>query len=211
MRELSAIEVLTTTRAVRRRMDVARPVPLEVVLDCLRIAVQAPTGGNQQDWRWVVVTDPELRHAVAEAYRGAALANLEHARDTAEDEPTRKIYAGAAMQARMLEEIPVLVLACKLGRLESDQNSQAAGFYGSIIPAVWSFQLALRAKGLGSVFTTAHLGRESEVAEALGIPDDISQVAMIPVAYTKGVDFRPATRRPVEEITYLNRWGESVG
>jgi nitroreductase len=208
--ELSAEEVLTTTRAVRHRLDIDRPVPLEVITECLRIAVQAPTGGNQQDWRWIVLTDAGIRHSIAEIYRSAALANFERARDAAEDDMIRRIYAGAAIQARMLEEIPVLVVACKLGRLQSDRNSEAAGFYGSIIPAVWSFQLALRSRGLGSVYTTAHLSKEADVAAALGIPADVSQVALIPVAYTKGVDFRPAGRRPIEEVAFLNHWGAPI-
>jgi nitroreductase len=207
---LSAEEVLTTTRAVRRRLDLERAVPTSVVLDCLRIALQAPSGGNVQQWRWIIVTDAAKRHAIAELYRDAALANFEHARDTTDDAATRRTYADAVDLANKLEQVPVIVIPCALGRVDGASNALASGFYGSIIPAVWSFQLALRAHGLGSVYTTAGLGREDRLTALLGIPDDVSPVAILPVAYTLGTDFRLAPRQPVEGVTYLDSWESPV-
>ncbi len=211
MLDLTPDELLTTTRAVRRRLDVTRPVPTEVILDCLRLAVQAPSGGNAQRWRWLVVDDPALRSAIAESYRAAALGKFEAARDAATEPGVRRAYDGAVHLAKMLDDVPVLVIPCALGRVDGVSNSRAAGFYGSIIPAVWNFQLALRSRGLGSVYITAHLDQEAEVARLLGIPAGVTQVALIPVAYTRGTDFRPAARVPVEEVTYRNGWGRPVG
>lgn len=198
--------ILTTTRAVRKRLDLARPVPREVVLACLRLAIQAPTGGNAQGWRWVVVDDAERRAALAALYRKRAKAGLDTYRALAPGR-SNPVLDSSAYLSEHLHEVPVFVIPCLLGRLgESPSNEDAAGFFGSILPAVWSFQLALRSRGLGSVFTTWHLAHEREAGELLGIPDTVTQAALIPVAYTKGTDFKPAARRPVEQITYWNGW-----
>jgi nitroreductase len=208
----SCDELLTTTRAVRRRLDLERPVPRDVVLDCLRVALQAPTGGNGQGWRWIVVTDPATRAAIAELYRGAEggvfARRAEKLREA--DPQTSRVYESANLLLDILDKVPVLVIPCALGRVDGMPNSRTAGFYGSILPAVWSFMLALRARGLGSVWVTLQLEREREMAELLGIPDDVSQVAMVPVAYTVGTDFKPAKRKPVEEVTYWERWGQEA-
>lgn len=207
----SCDELLTTTRAVRRRLDLERPVSRDVVQECIRIALQAPTGGNGQGWRWLVVTDPAKRAAIADLYRGAengAFARrAEKLRTT--DPQTSRVYGSANALLDVLARVPVLVVPCALGRVEGLGHAATAGYYGSILPAVWSFMLALRARGLGSVWVTLQLQREQEMAALLGIPDDVTQVAMVPVAYTVGTDFKPATRKPVEEVTYWDTWGET--
>jgi len=198
--------ILTTTRAVRRRLDLGRPVPREVVLDCLRLAIQAPTGGNTQRWRWLVVDDADKRATLAALYRRRAEPYLGGYRNLAPD-TTNAVLDSSEYLSEHLHEVPVLVIPCLLGRLSATPSTEeAAGFYGSILPAVWNLQLALRSRGLGSVFTTLHLAYEHEAGEILGIPDTVTQAALIPVAYTLGDDFKPAKRRPVEEITYWNGW-----
>jgi len=207
--ELASIDrMLTTTRAGRKRLDLTRPVPREVVLDCLRLAIQAPTGGNSQGWRWVVVDDADKRAALAALYRERANPYLDGYRK-ASDAPNTVLDSSQYLTDH-LHEVPVFVIPCILGRLpESPSNEEAAGFYGSILPGVWNFQLALRTRGLGSVFTTLHLAHEHEAGELLGIPDTVTQAALIPVTYTVGTDFKPAARRPIEQITYWNGWKQS--
>jgi nitroreductase len=203
--------LLTTTRAVRKRLDLERPVEREVILECLRLAVQAPTASNSQVWRWMIVTDPAKRALIADAYRTVGAAYLEQARDQAEDAQTKRVYASAFELTHILERVPVMVIPCVEREYELANNAIAAGVYGSIIPAAWSFQLALRSRGLGSAWTTLHLFEADRVAAALGIPDNVMQVAMLPVAYTIGTDFKPAERPPVENITYWDTWGDTDG
>jgi nitroreductase len=202
--------LLSTTRAVRKRLDLTRPVEREVILDCLRLAVQAPTQSNSQTWRWMVVTEPGKKAVVADAYRSVGQAYLEQAAEAEKDPQTQRVYESAVSLAKLLEQVPAMVIPCvKKDYDPSHGNAIAASVYGSIIPATWSFQLALRSRGLGSVFTTLHLFQDKVVAEALGIPDDILQVALLPVAYTIGTEFKPAARPPVEEITFWDQWGET--
>ncbi|MFD2080668.1 Nitroreductase [Actinopolymorpha cephalotaxi] len=198
--------LLTTTRAVRKRLDLDRPVPREVLLDCIRLAVQAPTGSNQQGWRWVIVTDPDKRARLGELYRSGGAANMRAARQ-AESRGAQqdRVQDSARYLMEVIDRVPALVIPCIEGRITDVRH--AAGFFGSIHPAVWSFQLALRSRGLGSAWTSFHLAHEEETAELLGIPPDVTQAALLPVAYTIGTDFKPATRRPVEEITYWDSWG----
>ena len=201
--------VLSTTRSVRKRLDLGRPVPRDVVLECLRLAIYAPTGGNTQGWRWVVVDDPHQRAQLATLYRRRAEPYLGGWRTVTPDEPNA-VLDSADYLAQHIHEVPVLVVPCLLGRLsDAPSTEDTAGFFGSILPAVWSFQLALRSRGLGSCFTTLHLAYEREAADLLGIPDTVTQAALIPVAYTKGDEFKPAARRPVEQITYWNRWKQT--
>ena len=198
--------LLATTRSVRARLDLDRPVPRDLLLECLRLAVQAPTASNGQRWRWVVVDDPATRRALGDIYRRMADRYLRDY-DGPDDSPqTARVMASAYGFAGVIADVPVMVVPCMTGRLESTAPAVAAPFYGSIIPAVWSFQLALRSRGLGSCFTTLHLAHEAEARDLLGIPEDVTQVALVPVAYTTGNDFSPAARPPVEEITYWNRW-----
>jgi nitroreductase len=198
--------LLSTTRSVRKRLDLEREVPREVILECLRLAVQAPTGSNSQGWRWIVVTDAGKRAALADLYRGVGTDYLAAAKDLRSgDDQTDRVYQSAYYLLEHLHEVPVHVIPCVYGR--PDATALGAGsLYGSIVPAVWSFQLALRSRGLGSCYTTLHLGLEQQANELLGIPDGVTQAALIPVAWTKGTDFKPVARRPVEEITYWDSW-----
>jgi nitroreductase len=206
--------LLTTTRAVRKRLDLERPVPREIINECLEIAVQAPTASNSQTWRWMVIDDPQRRIQIAELYRLAMQDRQSVAEswdDTkAEDrisDQTRRVLDSAGYLREHLHRVPVLVIPCVEGRPAPDAApASLSAIYGSIMPAVWSFQLALRSRGLGSVFTSVLGFREREVAQLLGIPDNVMQVAMIPVAYTKGTDFRRAERPPVSGITHWNDW-----
>lgn len=203
----SVDEVLSTTRAVRRRLDLSRPVEREVILECLRLAVQAPTGGNAQDWRWLVVTDADKRAAIAELYNSAGAEYLANAAKAADDPQTRRVYESAAALTSILADVPVHVIPCIERRFDRAPLVVEATAYASIIPAAWSFLLALRSRGLGSVWTTLHLAKEREVAQLLGIPATVTQIALFPVAYTVGTDFKPAKRPPVETITSWNTWG----
>jgi nitroreductase len=199
--------LLATTRAVRRRLDLDRPVEPEVILECLRLAVQSPTGSNAQGWHWLVVTDPVKRARLQELYGAMGRPYLESQAESHEDPQTRRVYQSAVYLLDVLDRVPVHVIPCTEGRIDGAENFGAASFYGSILPAVWSFMLALRSRGLGSAWTTLHLAKEAEAAELLGIPDGITQVALIPVAYFTGDDFKPAVRPPVEGITYWDTWG----
>lgn len=202
--------LLTTTRAVRRRLDLERPVEPSVIEDCLRIAIQAPTGGNSQQWRWIVVTDETKRRELADIYRTRAdvLEQALHHAEANGDKQTARVYRSAIEFADQLHRVPVMLIPCIRGKVENASNAEVAGLYGSIMPAVWSFMLAARSRGLGTVWTSLHLVREQDAAALLGIPDDFVQVAMIPVAYTVGTDFKPANRKPMEEVTYWNQWAE---
>jgi nitroreductase len=200
-------ELLTTTRAVRKRLDLTRPVDRDVILECIRLAMQAPTASNAQDWRWVVITDPDKRAAIAEIYRSIGADYLAHAATSTTDPQTRRVYQSALALTETLAKVPVHVIPCLEGRFDGADHVVAASAWASIIPAGWSFLLALRSRSLGSVWTTMHLAKEQEVAELLGIPATVTQAALFPVAYTIGTDFRPAARPPAETITFWNSWG----
>jgi nitroreductase len=204
----SVDELLTTTRAVRKRLDVTRPVGRDVILECVRIAMQAPTASNAQDWRWLVITDADKRAAIAEIYRGIGAEYLAQAAASASDPQTQRVYRSALGLTETLAEVPVHVIPCLQRRIDGRDPLVAASAWASIIPAGWSFLLALRSRGLGSVWTTMHLAKEQEVGELLGIPAAVTQAALFPVAYTIGSDFRPAARPPAETITFWNTWGE---
>ena len=204
----SVDELLTTTRAVRRRLDLNRPVGREVILECIRLATQAPTASNAQDWRWLVITDRDKRAAIGEIYRSVGAEYLAYAAKEAADPQTQRVYAGALALTDTLARVPVHVIPCLDNRIDNTNLLTAASAWASIIPAGWSFLLALRSRGLGSVWTTMHLAKEREVAELLGIPATVTQAALFPVAYTIGNDFRPASRPPAETITFWNTWGE---
>jgi nitroreductase len=204
--------LLSTTRAVRKRLDLDRPVEPEVVLDCIRLSQQAPSGANRQGWRWVVVTDSDKRAKLAELYRSGGAAYMEAASKQAASQPAgtidaqqQRVGASAGYLLEIIDRVPVLVIPCLEGRITA--LGQAAAFFGSIHPAIWSFQLALRSRGLGSVWTTFHLAHEQQAAELLGIPPEVTQAALLPVAYTLGTDFRPAARPPAAAITYWDTWG----
>jgi len=213
---MSADEVLTTTRAVRRRLDLTRPVAPEVVLECIEIALQAPTGGNDQGWHFVVVTDATTRAAVADVFRRGALEYSQRERPprprlrerTDEERAARRrVMDSSAYLFEHLHEVPVHVIACVEGRADAAPLADQCTLFGSILPAVWSFMLAARARGLGTALTTVHVEREAEMAELLGIPRDlVTQVALVPVAHTVGEHFTRADRRPVAEVVHRDRW-----
>ena len=199
--------LLSTTRAVRKRLDLTRPVDPSVIYECLRLAVQAPTGSNAQGWRWLVVTDPDKRAELARLYSEGGADYLKAAASNEMNDQTRRVYESALFLTEILDRVPVHVIPCLPGRADNSPNIMSASMYGSIIPAAWSFMLALRSRGLGSAWTTLHLMKEKEAAALLGIPDDVTQVALIPVAHTTGGDFKPAKRPPIENITYWDTWG----
>jgi nitroreductase len=204
--------LLSTTRAVRKRLDLDRPVPREVILECIALSQQAPTASNSQGWRWLIVDEPAKREALGEIYCAAAAGYLSAAAATAaasgpSEGQTGRVMSSALWLAENMARVPVLAIPCIEGYFpEGAPHAMQASQYGSIYPAVWSFQLALRARGLGSTLTTLHLLKEREVAELLDIPDGIQQVAMLPVGYTKGTDFKRAERPVAEIITHWNSW-----
>jgi nitroreductase len=193
-------ELLTTTRAVRRRLDLDRPVPLSLVEECLTIALQAPNGGNRQRWHWVVVTDPGLRAGIAKLYRSAF-----HEYRTTQSTVDGPVMDSAAYLAENLERVPVLVLGCLWVAGDLPAGNQA-GLWGSLLPAAWSYALAARARGLGTAWTTIHLRHEREVAALLGLPAEVRQGVLIPTAYALGGPFRPAARRPLAAALHVNGW-----
>ena len=212
---LSPDELLTTTRAVRRRLDFTRPVERAVIEECLTIAQQAPTGSNRQRWHFVVVTDPAKRAALAELYRRAwdvyltmptAAPNLRFD-DPGRDAVQQRVASSAQYLADHLQDVPVHVIPCITGRTDGQPVRGQAGAWGSILPATWSFMLAARARGLGTAWTTLHLMFEEEAAKLLGIPyAEFMQAALIPVAYTKGTDFKPAPREPLDRVVHWDAW-----
>ncbi len=213
---LSFDEVLTTTRSVRKRLDLTRPVEPEVIRECLTLALQAPSPGSQQNWRFVVVTDTGQRQALATLYRRGAAATgqdeiLQRLIETAPNERERAHVRGMAESAvyfrEHLQEVPVLVIPCHEGRIEDASAVERAAYWGGILPATWSFMLAARSRGLGTVLTTIHLEFERETADVLGIPYDRGmQIGLIPVAYTIGTDFKPAPRKPLDSVLHWDRW-----
>ena len=214
---MDADQVLTTTRSVRKRLDLDRPVPRSVILDCIGVASQAPTGGNVERCRWIVVDDPERRRQVAGIYRRAYGPYMEERKRLLGDgegpavDATRRVMSSSDHLAEVMDRVPALVIPCRFDRPPVDDARNLASFYGSVLPAAWSFMLALRARGLGSAWTTLHLDHEGEAAELLGVPDTVTQVALLPVAWTVGDEFRPATRRPAADVTYWNHWGNKEG
>jgi nitroreductase len=205
----NADELLSTTRAVRKRLDLSRPVPREVILDCIRISQQAPTGSNAQTWRWLVVTDPAKKRALADIYRGVSKEYFVQAAERAKasgEAQTERVFDSANYLAEHMHEAPALVIPCLIGRPPEGSVAGSAGFFASIYPAVWSFNLALRARGLGAVLTTMHLIKEHDAAKVLGIPDNVTQAAIMPVGYTIGSEFKPANRPPPETVTYFEHW-----
>jgi nitroreductase len=214
--DLSIDTLLTTTRSVRKRLDLARPVEPEVIHKCLELAIQAPTASNSQGWHFVVVTDPEVRLALATIYRKGAERYMELM------VPVLQKQAAASEQkvsslARILDsgqylidhlhEVPVHVIPCIEGRTEQQPIIAQAARWGSIMPAAWSFMLAARSRGLGSSLTSFHLFFEQEAADLLGIPyEQVMQAGLIPVAYTLGTDFNPAARKPLESVLHSDHW-----
>jgi nitroreductase len=203
--DLTPDELLSTTRAVRKRLDLTRPVEREVLEECLMLAQQAPTASYSQNWHFVVVEDADKRAALAELWREVAGPYLE--RRVAPNEQFVRIGEAVRHLAAHLHEVPVHVIPCVQGRTEDKPVPWQASIFGSIIPAAWSFMLAARSRGLGTVWTTFHLMHERAAAEILGIPyDEVMQVALIPVAYTIGTDFKPGRRNALDSMVHWDAW-----
>ena len=203
--------LLSTTRAVRKRLDLERMVDKETVLECVRLSQQAPTASNSQTWSWIFVTDAGRRRQLASLYQRAFTpyaATVARAVDP--QDQNARIMGSAGHLAEVLHTVPVLAVPCVQwpGALETLEDW--AGMFGSILPAVWNFQLALRSRGLGSCFTTMHLRYADEAAALLNLPEGVTQVALLPIAYTLGTDFRVADRPPPEAITHWNDWDPTV-
>jgi nitroreductase len=207
---LGVDEVLQTTRAVRKRLDLARPVERAVLEECLAIAQQAPTGSNSQGWGFVVITDAAKRRALADIYRkGWEPYSRARSRPPAHGDTgaQERVRDSATYLAEHMHEVPVLVVPVINGRTDGTTAARQAGVWGSILPAAWSFMLAARARGLGTVWTTLHLPHEEEAAEVLGIPyDEVMQTALIPTAYTIGTDFKPGPRALLESFVHWEKW-----
>jgi nitroreductase len=210
---LSVDEVLTTTRSVRKRLDFGKPVSRDVLMECLELALQAPTGSNSQGWQWVFVEDAEKRKAIADIYLANARAYLsapasEYTEGDTRGERMGLVRDSATYLAEHMHEAPFLMIPCLQGRADQAPLG-GVSFWASLFPAIWSFCLALRSRGLGSCWTTLHLldDGERQAAEVLGLPhDEYSQGGLFPIAYTKGTDFRPAKRLPAESLTHWNTW-----
>lgn len=220
--QLTVDELLTTTRAVRKRLDLERPVSRELLEECLELALQAPSGSNAQGWQFVFVTDREKRRVIGElyaksfdAYRNAsfsahALADAQP-EDSARAQQMERVVSSAEHLAEVMGQVPVHFIPCISGRVDElsgpGANAARSGFYGSILPATWSFMLAARSRGLGTAWTTLHLTYEKEVAELLGIPyESVTQTALIPVAHYTGESFKPALRKPLDEVLHWDTW-----
>src|SRR5579875_2447627 len=211
---LTPDELLTTTRSVRKRLDLTRPVEMELIRECLQLAIQAPTGSNRQNWHFVVVTDAEKRKTIADYYRRSYTRYRNSPASAAaltENTPRalvqQRVASSADYLAEHLHEVPVFVIPCFEGRVDGKPSAVQASMWGSILPAVWSFMLAARVRGLGTTWTTLHLAYEREVAGVLGIPyEQITQAALIPVAYALGTDFKLAPREPLDSILHIDRW-----
>lgn len=213
---LSADEVLTTTRAVRKRLDLERPVELPVIKECLEIALQAPSGSNAQGWHFVLVTDREKIRAIASYYQrafadyeaGPAQPTRLHVEDPSMAETQQRVLNSAQYLAANLDKVPALLIPCMSGRPDNGELPLGiiAGMYGSVIPATWSFMLAARERGLGTCWTTLHLNFEQEIADLLDIPAAYSQVALIPIAYTRGTHFQAAPRKSLDDSLHIDCW-----
>jgi nitroreductase len=212
--ELTAHELLTTTRSVRKRLDLERPVDPALVRECLETALQAPSGSNAQRWHWLVLTDPEVRREVGALYRKSCRAYLEsphaagrlHADDPQRSKVQARVNDSVAYLADRMGDVPVLVIPCL--QLPSDElpEGNQAGLWGSVLPAAWSYMLAARSRGLGTAWTTLHLRYEKEVAEVLGLPSNVRQAALIPTAHYTGDTFKPAPRTPLSDVLHENGW-----
>jgi nitroreductase len=216
--DLTTDQLLTTTRSVRKRLDLTRPVEPELICECIEIATKAPTGAGDQPWHFVVVTDPAKRNKLAKLYNLSFNDYVAPMMGSGPQDPSGKWQKLSRPQqmrlessmhlAQHLHEVPVLVIPCITGRPEKAPSFfEQSTIWGSILPGAWSFMLAARARGLGSTWTTLHLVYEREAAQILGIPyEDVAQVALLPVAYTLGTNFKPSPRKPLDEVYHLNNW-----
>lgn len=213
--DLTLDELLTTTRSVRKRLDFDRPVERNVIEECVSIAMQSPSGANSQGWQWVFVEDAARKAQLADIYRKQfdvtyRVMPIGDYSDPALQAQAIRRRESAVHLADNFQHVPVIMVPCAPGRIEGAGVGAQAGFWGSLLPAVWNFMLALRARGLGSAWVTMNLSRdggEQESAEVLGIPHErYTQAGMFPVAYTKGTSFKPIATKPVEQVIHWDRW-----
>jgi nitroreductase len=208
--DLTPDELLSTTRCVRRRLDLTRPVERDVLEDCLRLAQQAPTASYREDWHFVVVTDAGQRAALAELWREGArsyLGPIDPAAARGLDPFRRRLLDSVLHLVEHIHEVPVHVIPCIEGRTDGKSGAAQASRWSTIAPATWSFMLAARSRGLGSCWTSFHLRHEREAAQVLGLPyEEVMQTALVPVAYTIGTDFKAAGRKPLETMLHWDRW-----
>ncbi len=203
--------LLTTTKQVRKRLDLDRPVPHSELLECIELAGHAPMGGNLQRNKWMIIDDADKKAAIAEYFGQAGRPYLEFNREQGGDDRSQRVLDSAMYLVEHLAEVPALVLSMRLDRPPFDASQgQVAAYYGSVVPGIWSFQLAARARGIGSAWTTFHLEHEAAVAELLGIPDTVTQVCLLAVGYYTGDTFTAAPRRSAADVTYLNTWKQPV-
>ena len=205
--------LLTTTKQVRKRLDLTRPVPVDDLLEIIEIANHAPMGGNLERNRWLIVTDAELKRRSPSGSPPLVGRTWRRTPSSAPMTASQRVIESAEFLVDHLADVPTLLIALRLDRPPLDPSTQggAAAYYGSVLPGVWSFQLAARAAGIGSAWTTFHLEHEAEIAELLGIPPTVTQVCLLAVGYYTGETFAPAPRRPAPEVTFLNRWKHAVG
>jgi nitroreductase len=209
---LTADQLLTSTRSVRKRLDFEKPVSREVLMECLDLALQAPTGSNAQGWQFVFIEDPKKKKALADIYRANATPYLDvpkPERGDLRDKQMDAVMGSAKYLNENFEKAPVLMVPCLEGRPDGADAGMQASYWGSLLPAVWSFMLALRSRGLGSAWTTLHLigGGEKQAADILGIPfDKYAQGGLFPIAYTKGTEFKKAKRLPAEQFAHWDTW-----
>lgn len=211
-----ADEVLTTTRAVRKRLDLTRPVPDDVIAQCIEIATCAPSGSNRQGWHFIVISDAEKRRQIGALYKrsfdqyyDAQMTQLDSTPDSPERAQMAKVLDSARYLGDHMGDAPALILVCAEGRVENAGAMAQAAFYGSILPAAWSLMLALNARGIGSAWTTLHLRYADEVATLLGIPAGITQALLTPIGYLKDGPSKRAVRKPARDRTYWNQWGST--
>lgn len=210
--DLAPDELLTTTRTVRKRLDLDRPVPMELIKECIEIALQAPSGSNRQTWHWLVITDSEKRAAIGEYYRRSVAAYLESSGAAGRlyaDDPDRapvqqRVGSSVEYLGERMGQVPVLVIPCLQAKSLGAGNQ--AGLWGSILPAAWNYCLAARARGLGTAWTTLHMTYEQEISELLGLPEEIRQSVLLPTAYYTGDTFKPAPRQPLDDILHIDSW-----
>jgi len=210
---LTPDELLTTTRSVRKRLDLDRPVPMELVRESLEVAMQAPTGSNRQGWHWMVVTDADLRKQIGDYYaesfgayrRSRGYAGNAEGRSAERQAVQARVTSSAEWLAERMGAVPVHVIGCITASEELPAVNQA-GLWGSLLPAAWSYQIAARARGLGSAWTTLHLKYEKEISALLGIPSDVRQGVLLPTAYFTGETFKPAKREPLDTVLHVDTW-----
>ena len=223
--DLNSVDhVLNTTRSVRLRLDLERAVPRHLIDEALEIALQAPTGANTQTWRFLVVTEPSLKQGIADCYRRGAEKYMSDQtamtrtgvavnREFAENDLRQKQRTGVINSSVHLLEnmhrVPAMIIPCIESRFESEDVFVQASMYGSILPATWSLMLALRARRIASAWTSLHLIYEKEVSDLLGIPEDVTQAALLPIAWLMGGDLKAAKRLPLDEVVYTDKWGNT--